>query len=100
MEIGSGDSPGIWNCRSFWPGTTRHLHFCAGLAICVGNACVWRARTKKGKAAVCQHPDMARPAMEAAGIDVFATARAAGLPIEVVRSTDSPQDYYCLVLVD
>lgn len=38
--------------------------------------------------------------MEAAGIDVFATARAACLPIEVVRSTDCPQDYYALVLVE
>jgi predicted metal-binding protein len=51
-------------------------------------------------AAVCRHPDLARPSMEAAGIDVFATVRAAGLPIEVVRSTDSPQNYYALILVD
>lgn len=48
----------------------------------------------------CRHPEKARPAMEAAGIDVFATARAAGLPIEVVRSSDCPQNYYALVLVD
>ncbi len=45
-------------------------------------------------------PDLARPAMEAAGIDVFATARAAGLPIEVVRTQDGQQDYYSLVLVE
>ena len=38
--------------------------------------------------------------MEAAGINVFATARAAGLPIEVVISTDCPQNYYALVLVE
>jgi hypothetical protein len=37
--------------------------------------------------------------MEAAGIDVFATARAAGLPIEVVPSTDCRQNYYSLILV-
>jgi predicted metal-binding protein len=54
----------------------------------------------KGKKLACKHPDLARPAMEAAGIDVFATARAAGLPIEVVRSPDDPQNYYCLVLVE
>ncbi len=32
----------------------------------------------------CMRPDDARPAMEACGIDVFATARANGFPIEVV----------------
>jgi predicted metal-binding protein len=58
------------------------------------------ARAKPGKAAVCKHPEQARPAMEAAGIDVFATARAAGLPIEVVRTTKCPQNYYALVLVE
>jgi predicted metal-binding protein len=57
-------------------------------------------KQKGRKAAACQHPELARPAMEAAGIDVFATARAAGLPIEVVRSEDCPQDYYGLVLVE
>lgn len=57
-------------------------------------------RGRRGKPATCRHPEHARPAMEAAGIDVFATARAAGLPIEVVRSTDSPQNYYALVLVE
>ncbi len=53
-----------------------------------------------GPAAACKHPDEARPAMEAAGIDVFATARAAGLPIQVVTSEDSPQNYYALLLVE
>jgi len=57
-------------------------------------------QTKGGKAAACQHPDQARPAMEAAGIDVFATARAASLPIEVVRCEECPQNYYALVLVE
>ena len=37
------------------------------------------AKRKGGVPAACKHPDKARPAMEAAGIDVFATARAAGL---------------------
>ncbi len=57
-------------------------------------------KPQQGKVAACRHPDQARPAMEAAGIDVFATARAAGLPIEVVRSTDQTPDYYALVLVE
>jgi predicted metal-binding protein len=48
----------------------------------------------------CAHPTAARPAMEAAGIDVFATARANGLPIEVVKDYSCPQNYYGLVLVE
>ena len=55
---------------------------------------------KQGKPVACRHPDLARPSMEAAGIDVYATAHAAGLPIEVVRSEGCPQDYYALVLVE
>lgn len=48
----------------------------------------------------CEHPTAARPAMEAAGIDVFATARANGFPIEVVKDYSCPQNYYGLVLVE
>ena len=48
----------------------------------------------------CRHPRRSRPAMEACGIDVFATARAAGFPIDVVTSRDCPQNYYGLVLVE
>jgi predicted metal-binding protein len=55
---------------------------------------------KGGTIPVCQHAELARPAMEAAGIDVFATARAAGLPIAVVATHESPQNYYALVLVE
>jgi predicted metal-binding protein len=58
------------------------------------------AKQTREKVIQCKHPDLARPAMEAAGIDVFATARAAGLPIEVVRSEECPQNYYSLVLVE
>jgi predicted metal-binding protein len=53
-----------------------------------------------GRRRECAHADLARPAMEAAGIDVFATVRAAGMPIEVVTSTSCKQDYYAMVLVD
>ena len=48
----------------------------------------------------CRHPEKARPAMEAAGIDVFATARAAGFPIEVISTAACKQNYYALVLVE
>jgi predicted metal-binding protein len=48
----------------------------------------------------CRRPAEARPSMEACGIDVFATVRANGLPIAVVRDTADEQNYYGLVLVD
>lgn len=48
----------------------------------------------------CRHPDKARPAMEACGIDVFATVRRHGWPLNVVRQESDPQHYYGLVLVD
>ena len=48
----------------------------------------------------CKHPDKARPAMEACGIDVFKTARKAGFPIQVVRDYSCSQNYYGLLLLD
>lgn len=48
----------------------------------------------------CKYPYEARPAMEACGIDVFATARANGMPIEVVRTRRQRGDYYGIILVD
>jgi predicted metal-binding protein len=48
----------------------------------------------------CSHPDRARPAMEACGIDVYATVRAAGWEIEVVRTEEDTPHFFGLVLVD
>jgi len=48
----------------------------------------------------CLHPSRARPSMEAAGIDVYATARGNGYPIEVVTDRDCAQNYYRLVLIE
>jgi predicted metal-binding protein len=48
----------------------------------------------------CRHPEEARPSMEACGIDVYATARANGFPIEVVRDRSCEQNYYGLVLIE
>jgi len=48
----------------------------------------------------CRYPQEARPAMEATGIDVFATVRKHGFTIDVVRDYDCPQHYFGLVLVD
>lgn len=48
----------------------------------------------------CRHAEASRPAMEACGIDVFTTARAAGFPIQVVASPACAQNYYGLVLLE
>lgn len=48
----------------------------------------------------CMYPREARPSMEACGINVYETAHANGLPIEVVTSRSQKGDYYGLVLVD
>jgi hypothetical protein len=38
--------------------------------------------------------------MESCGIDVFATARGNGFPIEVVKDFKSAQNYYGVVLIE
>jgi predicted metal-binding protein len=48
----------------------------------------------------CRHSELARPSMEACGIDVFTTVKKFNLPIEVVRSTRQCPNYYGLILVD
>jgi len=48
----------------------------------------------------CVHTEQARPAMEACGIDVYATVRANGYPIEVVRDSSDDANYYGLVLIE
>jgi predicted metal-binding protein len=48
----------------------------------------------------CKYPYLARPSMEACGIDVFRTVRANGFDIDVVRSRRDIGDYYGVILVD
>lgn len=48
----------------------------------------------------CRHPDEARPAMEACGIDVFQTVRNCGYKLEVVRTEDSCCTYNGLILIE
>jgi len=43
---------------------------------------------------------LARPSMEASGMDVFRTAREAGFPIRVVTHRRCEQNYYALLLLD
>lgn len=48
----------------------------------------------------CRHPDRARPAMEALGIDVFATLKNADIPAGVKTSGDQEWFFHGLILVD
>jgi predicted metal-binding protein len=48
----------------------------------------------------CVHPLQARPSMESCGIDVYATVRAHGFPIEVVRDRSQVPDRYGLILLE
>jgi len=48
----------------------------------------------------CRFPRKARPAMEACGIDVFATVRLNGFPIEVLTSRTQEQNHYGLILFE
>jgi predicted metal-binding protein len=48
----------------------------------------------------CVHPNEARPAMEACGIDVFSTVRVHGFPIETLDTRDRKGNYYGLVLIE
>ena len=48
----------------------------------------------------CIHSHQARPSMEACGIDVFATARNNGFPIEVLKDKSCLENCYGLVLIE
>jgi len=48
----------------------------------------------------CIHPVKARPSMESCGIDVYATVKANGFPIQVVKDRNCDQNYYGVILVD
>ena len=48
----------------------------------------------------CNFPDKTVPAMEACGIDVFATVRNNGYEIHTLRSKDEVQNHFGLLLVE
>jgi len=48
----------------------------------------------------CKFEDLARPSMEACGIDVYATLANAGYKLEVVKSYDQIWHYSGLILID
>ena len=48
----------------------------------------------------CRHPEEARPAMEACGIDVFGTVRRNGFEIEVLTSESQKGHFFGMVLIE
>ena len=82
--VGAGDfSAG--GVEGLWPGG-RAVRFLQ----------VVRARSRGGAGIRSE----ARPAMEACGIDVYATVRRAGFEIDVVRTMEQCPNYFGLILVD
>lgn len=55
---------------------------------------------KECSLADCPQPHRVAPSMEACGIDVVATVRAAGFPINIPPKPDEPLNCYGLLLVD
>ncbi len=47
----------------------------------------------------CVHPHLARPSMEACGVDVYATVRKAGFDLQVVKDRSETPTYFGLLLV-
>ena len=47
----------------------------------------------------CKHPKLSRPTSEALGVDVFSTARAAGYPIDVLKTYNDTMNRYAFLLV-
>jgi predicted metal-binding protein len=48
----------------------------------------------------CKHPKEARPTPEALGVDVFATVRPLGYPIEVLSDFDQTMNRYAFLLIE
>jgi predicted metal-binding protein len=48
----------------------------------------------------CKFPNIGRPSMEACGIDVYATARGNGFPINVLKNKDEEENCYGLLLIE
>lgn len=53
-----------------------------------------------GSRAKCRNPKIARAGADALGIDVFATVRSVGYPIQVLKDYTETMDRYAFLLVD
>ncbi len=50
--------------------------------------------------AECRNPRLARPGADALGIDVYATVRSIGYPIQVLKNKDEEMNRYAFLLID
>jgi predicted metal-binding protein len=48
----------------------------------------------------CKNPKIARPGADAMGIDVYATARSIGYPIQVLKNYDEAMNRYAFLLIE
>src|SRR5271169_2249334 len=48
----------------------------------------------------CKNPKMARPGADALGIDVYATVRSIGYPIQVLKDYDEAMNRYAFLLIE
>lgn len=62
--------------------------------------CTLAQPSAEGTEPCCRFPEQAIPAMEACGIDVFATARGCGFPIHTLAEEDEPKHFYGLLLIE
>ena len=74
--------------------------FLSGYYAAFGMACGPCNLCKHCNLEECEKPDLARPSMEACGIDVYATARKAGFKIEVLTRRDQIPRCFGLILVE
>ena len=78
----------------------EHMIFLAGFHKAFGLGSGPCRLCEKCNSKRCIHTDVARPSLESCGIDVYATVRANGYPIEVVKNYSDDANFYGLVLIE
>ena len=53
-----------------------------------------------GKPEQCPHPGSARPTAEGLAVDLFATTRSVGYPLEVLSDCSQPMNRYAILLIE
>lgn len=66
----------------------------------VDGTCLWCAEDQECAPSACRHPQKVRPSVGACGVDAFATAAAAGVPLQVVRERGDAYRLLGLLLID
>jgi predicted metal-binding protein len=66
----------------------------------VDGTCLWCAEEQECAPSACRHPQKVRPSVGACGVDAFATAAAAGVPLHVVRERGDAYRLLGLLLID